>query len=92
MVASTIAGISGRPRGVITPSCIFEVIRDEKMPPSAPACETNGGITAISAGTAASWPSRACCSCPASTSRIGVSRIVAVISQTILRSSRSFVR
>ena len=42
--ASTTAGRSGRPLGVMTPSWSFEDRREDRMPPRAPACETNGGI------------------------------------------------
>ena len=38
----------------MTPSWSFEVIREEKMPPSAPACDTNGGINDSRTGTAVS--------------------------------------
>ena len=59
------------------------------MPPRAPACDTKGGINASSTGTATSWSCRARSSVPARMSRIGVSRITAVISTTILRITRS---
>src|SRR5207249_6763446 len=57
---STTAGVSGRPDGVITPIWSFEVIRDEKIAPNAPAFDANGGISDRRAGTAVGPASRAC--------------------------------
>ena len=37
IVASAMAGRSGRPRGVMMPSWSFEESREERMPPIAPA-------------------------------------------------------
>jgi hypothetical protein len=89
--ASISAGASGRPRAVMTPSCSLEVSRDDRMPPRAPACETNGGINRYSAGTNARAGSRAWSSPPARMSSKGVNRMTPVISSTILRTAAFLV-
>ena len=74
----------------MTPICSLEEMRDEKIPPRAPACDTNGGIKINSTGTAVSSESRCSCSTPDKMSRIGVSRITAVISRITRRTTESF--
>ena len=74
----------------MTPIWSLEETRDEKIPPSAPACETNGGIKMSRTGTAVSSVSRCSCRTPDKMSRIGVSRMTAVISRTTRRTTGMF--
>jgi hypothetical protein len=72
---------------VITPSWSFDDRREERIPPSAPAWDTKGGIRRSTAGTAASPACLDCSIAPAAMSSSGVSRITGVIWSTIRRTS-----